>query len=309
VLTAAFKISRQARIHHYDILHYFFSLPTGFLSLLPGAHQKIPYFVSLRGSDVPHYDRYNKKLEIAHFLLHPLSRIILKRASQVIAVTNSLKATAKETFPQQPISVIPNGVDDNLFKPQAPRVKSTNPLKMICVARLVPRKGVQHLLEALSDFEDGSVKLTIFGTGVYEPWLKQRCRELSLSHCVTFRGYAPSSQLALQLAASDVFILPSLAEAFGNVFAEAMACGLPIIGTNTGGIPDLVQGENGILVSPGNVFELRQAIRTLKNCRSLRKKMGQANRKKITNQYAWRNIASRFLAAYATASQNGNVSR
>ncbi len=179
---------------------------------------------------------------------------------------------------------------------------------MTSVARLVPRKGIQHLLEALTDFDEGSIALSIFGTGSYETWLKNRCRELGLQNCVTFHGYMPRSHFAQHLAASDVFILPSLAEAFGNVFAEAMACGLPVIGTNTGGIPELVKETNGILVTPGQVDEIRSAIRQLKDSKSMRERMGLANRKRITNQYAWPRIAERFLAVYAAARRAGTDS-
>lgn len=307
VAAAAREVSNLALQYRYDILHYFFCLPTGLLTLFPGAHRKIPYIISLRGSDVPHYDVYNRRLEIAHFCLSPLTRHVLKRARRVIAVTNSLKATAHQTFPQQKISVIPNGVDDELFKPKPPGDVG-GPLKLVCVARLVPRKGIQHLLAALTDFENGAIALSIFGTGSHATWLKNRCRELGLQDCVTFHGYTPRLQLAKHLAASDVFVLPSLAEAFGNVFAEAMACGLPVIGTTIGGIPDLVQAKNGILVTPGDVGEIRTAIRQLSESPNLRKQMGAANRLKIINEYAWQRIAERFLSVYAEASLPGSTS-
>jgi glycosyltransferase involved in cell wall biosynthesis len=100
------------------------------------------------------------------------------------------------------------------------------------------------------------------------------------------------------LRQSDVFILPSLAEAFGNVIAEAMACGLPIIGANEGGIPDLVGEENGILVEPGNVEQIKSAIIAMKTNEEMRIRMGKANRVKIEQKYKWEKVAIAYNRIY-----------
>ena len=91
---AYFKMLKLFRYKKYDIIHYYFSLPTAFLSVLPGKHRRVPYIISLRGSDVPNYDIYNKKLELLHKFCLPLTKLIWNRAKAVIAVTTSLKQTA-----------------------------------------------------------------------------------------------------------------------------------------------------------------------------------------------------------------------
>ena len=298
VLYANFKFLSLTRKNHYDVIHYFFGLPTAFLSLLPGKHRKIPYFVSLRGSDVPNYDRSNSKLQLAHQILKPLTKKIWKNADQVMAVTNSLKKTALRTAPDQDIIVMPNGVESIFFKDITRINKNINHLKLISVARLIKRKGIQDILKALEELKDPTISLLVVGTGNYEKELKKMCKNLSLSNTVTFYGFCPPKELLMLYHKCDVFILPSLAEAFGNVFAEAMACGLPIIGSNIGGIPDLVDKENGILVEPGNIDEIKNAILKMKVSKEMRIKMAEANRKKILECYAWEKIAKMHLSVY-----------
>jgi glycosyltransferase involved in cell wall biosynthesis len=297
---AIFKFLQLTRKNKYDAIHYFFGLPTGFLSLLPGPHNQTPYFISLRGSDVPGYDKYNKSLEKVHRLLAPLTRRIWKNAERIIVVTNSLKETALLTAPSQKFHVIPNGVE-SIFLKSVPLVNPKSAgLKLISVARLIERKGIQHILYALADLKDPDISLSIVGSGNFEAHLKKICKDLSLDGVVTFYGFCDPRGLPELYAGSDVFILPSQAEAFGNVFAEAMACGLPVIGTDIGGIPDLVGKENGVLIRPGDIDQIKHAIVTLKKSHNLRMHMQLANRKKITEQYRWNSVASQHIEAYQT---------
>jgi len=298
VFYAYFRFLSLTRKNRYDVIHYFFGLPTAFLSLLPGRHRKIPYFVSLRGSDVPNYDRWNSKLQLAHKILKPMTQKIWNNASQIIAVTNSLKKTALKMAPDQDIMVRPNGVEPIFFKDITGIKKNINQLKLISVARLIKRKGIQDILKALEELKDPTISLLVVGTGNYENELKKMCKNFSLSNTVTFYGFCSSKELLMLYHKCDVFILPSLAEAFGNVFAEAMACSLPIIGSSIGGIPDLVDTENGILVEPGNIDEIKNAILKMKVSKEMRSKMAEANRKKILEWYSWEKIAKMHLSVY-----------
>ncbi|MBC2717011.1 MAG: glycosyltransferase family 4 protein [Desulfobacteraceae bacterium] len=298
VLFAIFKFLQLTRKNQYDVTHYFFGLPTGFLSLLPGPQNKTPYFISLRGSDVPGYDKYNKSLEKVHRILAPLTRKIWRNAEQIIVVTNSLKQTALLTAPSQKFHVIPNGVESKFLKVLPSTNKKSNGLKLISVARLIERKGIHYILNALADLQDPDISLLIVGTGNFETQLKKICKDLSLEGVVTFYGFCNPQVLPELYAKYDVFILPSLAEAFGNVFAEAMACGLPVIGTNIGGIPDLVGKENGILTRPGDIDQIKHAIVRLKKSEMLRTQMQLANRKKIIEQYSWKRVANQYITIY-----------
>ena len=298
VFMAAIKYIQLTKVEKYDVIHYFFSIPTGLISLLPGSHRKIPYIVSLRGSDVPFYDVVNKKLQWFHNLLRPINRKIWLNAEKVVAVTSSLRSTAYRTARDLEIEVIPNGIDSAIFNPQEPIEMTKGKLKLITVTRLIARKGIQHVLQALSELSNEKVNLLIVGTGNYENQLKEMTDALSLHQTVKFYGYCPNEKLPMLLNQHDVFILPSLTEAFGNSFAEAMACGLPVIGSKIGGIPDLVKDENGILVEPGDIVQIKAAINNMIASEAMRIRMGKENSKLIQNRYQWKNVVERYLGIY-----------
>ncbi len=294
------KLKALIRGNRYDIFHYFFSLPTGLFTLLPGGWQGKPYIVSLRGSDVPGYDPFNRKLTLLHRLFRPVSRKIWKQAKHVVAVTNSLKELALKTVPGLMIEVIPNGVDTELFKPRRIIPKDRSCFELICVSRLVKRKGIEHILSAMAALRSENIRLCIVGTGNYETVLKQKSRELALTEAVEFKGFCLREKLPELYARSDCFILTSRAEAFGNVFAEAMSCGLPVIGARVGGIPDLISDRNGILVEPDDPEGIKAAILKLKRSEAIREQMGRASRANIMKNHQWPQIAKKYLTLYAS---------
>jgi glycosyltransferase involved in cell wall biosynthesis len=308
VLFSIARFIKLSRENNYDVLHYFFSLPTGLLTFLPGRHRYSPSVVSLRGSDVPHYDPFNRPLEIAHKLFKPINRLIWRRASRVVALSHSLRDTAHLTNARQSIDVIPNGIDAQFFRPLVDRNQKTDAmqtLKLISVARLVERKGIQHILAAMAQIRDRRITLSIAGTGNYEGQLKSLCRKLELDEVVCFRGYCTSEQLVELYNAADVFILPSLRESFGMAFLEAMACGLPIIGGRTGGVPSIVSERNGLLVPPGDVAAIRDAIVKMYDDCEGRAVMAVDNREKVLQKFDWHRVARSYLEIYRCI--NGNA--
>jgi glycosyltransferase involved in cell wall biosynthesis len=299
VLFAYFKLRHMINRHDYDILHFFFSLPTGLLAILPGKHRHIPYILSLRGSDVPFYDPFNSRLAIMHRLLKPVTLKIWRGAKLVVALSQSLRLTAMRTSLKEKIDIdiIRNGIDGDLFCPGKNKAVEQS-FKMIAVSRLIERKGIQHVLTAMAELADAEIRLTIVGSGNYEKHLRQMCKEYGLESAVKFLGYCPNEQLPALYHANDVFILTSLAESFGIVFLEAMASGLPVIGARTGGIPAIVSHENGILVEPGAVAEIKKAIVKMKNSPDLRNSMALENRRKVLGQYSWQSVAEMYQLIY-----------
>jgi len=295
---AVFRFLQLTRKNHYVVIHYFFGLPTGLLSLLPGPHRKIPYFISLRGSDVPGYDNYNKTLQKVHQLFLPLTKKIWKDARQIVALSASLKDTARQTAPLQTIKVIPNGVDSIFLKTAPAENNEKKSLKLISVARLIKRKGIQDILYAMAALRDPEISLLIVGTGNYEKQLKKLCDNLSLNESVTFYGFCHPQKLPEIMAQNDAFILTSLAESFGMAFVEAMACGLPIIGSDIGGIPDLIGKENGILVDPCDIKQIKASILKIKKSKQLRTQMSRANREKMIKQYSWESVTKKYISLY-----------
>ncbi len=292
-------IRARMRDEHYDIVHVFFSLPTG--ALLPFLSLgDTPVIVSLRGSDVPGYDPCQRTLSRVHRLLRPLTRWIWRRASRVVAVCESLGRLALRTDPRLAYSVIPNGVDLTRFRPSS-RARSRHPNKVRClvVARLVERKGIEDLIRAIAYLERGRYELEIVGSGPDERRLVELASQLGISREVIFAGSVDRSAVAGHYRDADIFTLASWEEAFGNVFAEALASGLPIVGSTVGGIPELVEhGKSGFLVPPREPKALAAAIRHLADQPEIRAEMGRHNRAFAEANLSWARATTRYLSVY-----------
>jgi glycosyltransferase involved in cell wall biosynthesis len=298
LLTAALKRRKLHAKRHYDIEHYFFSMPTGLLTLIPEMKPATPYIVSLRGSDVPGYDPFNTKVERIHALMKPITRRIWHRAKKVIALSEALAATARKTAPDLNIDVIPNGIDTEQFSPPERRRPGT-PVRLITVARLLERKGIQTILEACAHPTLLPVELEIIGTGPYEATLREMVDALGLGDRVKFLGFVPNEELPRYYRRSDIFVLPSETESFGLVFAEAMSSGLPILASNVGGIPETVRDEiDGLLCPPSDPASLRKNIMRLIDSVPKRAEISISQRQRILKYYPWEHIAARYAEVY-----------
>jgi glycosyltransferase involved in cell wall biosynthesis len=299
-LAAALPLTRRLLARaHYDVAHFFFSLPTG--ALLPLLNLgDTAVVVSLRGSDVPGYDPSNGVLQRAHRVLLPFTRWIWHRADRVVALSDSLGRLAQRSDPALRYSVIRNGVDISRFRPPA----SSHPLRLrpvrcVAVARLVERKGLADLIGAIARLERGRYELEIIGGGPDEQSLRQTAERLGVGPQVRFTGALDHAAVARRYRQADLFTLASWEESFGNVFAEALASGLPIIGSTAGGIPEFVEHcRNGLLEPPRTPEALAQAIRRLGDDPRLRREMSRANRAKAEATLSWSQVTSRYLSIY-----------
>jgi len=275
---------------NYDLIHAWFGIPCGLIALLLGK----PYIVSLRGSDVPFYNPRFYLLD--KFIFRYLSKFIWKKAKTVTTNSEGLKILAKKTSTNQKIEVIYNGVDTKEFKP-AKNKKFGKTLKIICVARLIKRKGIDYLLKALGELKNKDYLLTIIGDGNEKENLKQLAKELKIKDKVNFLGAIPHSKMACYYQQNDLFVLPSLNEGMSNTILEAMACGLPIITTNTGGAKELIK-NNGFIVKPKSVTQLKNAILKYLNNKNLLEKHRQISRQ-IAKKMSWQKAAKGYLKIYA----------
>jgi len=287
----------------YDVIHCFFTIPAGLLGIVLRKIYRIPVILSLRGSDVPfHNPDY---FRFIRFAVQPLFKFIWKKSSKVVALSKGLQRTAKRTLRNYDYAVIYNGVDTNKFKPIQGKYSTSknNIIRLITVSRLVKRKGIQYLLQAIAELRreliNFQIKLLIVGDGNYRKVLEGLTAKLRLKDNVTFYGICPNDKLPELYNSTDIFILPSLTESFGQAIGEAMACELPIIGTTVGGIPEVViDGENGILVQHQNVPELKLALHNLATNPELRTKMKQKNARRIKNHFNWQITAKQYREIY-----------
>jgi phosphatidylinositol alpha-1,6-mannosyltransferase len=231
----------------------------------------------------------------------PLNKGVWRRAASVAALSSSLQRLAHAKLPQKRIEVIPNGIEVDLFKPCRCSDDDNCRHLFITVSRLVNRKGIDLVLRALKELNDDSIELLIVGTGNYERQLKLLVQQFGLEDTVRFHGYCPREELPDLYNKACAFILPSHTESFGMVFAEAMACGLPVIGTNIGGIVDLVEDDCGILVDSNDVEQIKQAILQIKRSEELRQSMGECGQKRVKTHFTWEAVTDRYEALYVDA--------
>ena len=296
---AFFELRKIIKKNNFDIIHYFFSIPTGLLSFFQP--NRIPYVVSLNGIDVPGYSP--GEMAIVRHMLYPLNRTILNRAAVVTAVSKNLAQFAEKSLKIRPCDVIFNGIDIGKQSDFTPNLNSTNNirknLKLICVSRLLCFKRIDLIIEAIKNLSD--VDLEIIGEGSHWTELHKLVDKLGLAGRVKFVGYVENSKIGGYLRNADIFILPSAADSFGIVFLEAMACGLPIIAARAGGVPEVVQdGFNGILTKPNDPQGLIDAIVKLKNSPEIRIKYGMKSLE-LVKKFDWNEIAESYFKIYKKA--------
>jgi len=196
----------------------------------------------------------------------------LHAADHIISVSEDTRREYMEKgIPGEKITVVPNGVDQALFRPvplEEARRKCGLPgpgekQVMLFVGYLRPRKGIDLLVEALPDIfmEHRSSILVIIGEGFLEKKLRKRVEEMGFTERVVFRKMVPHEEMPYWENAADVVVLPTLAEGRPNIVIEAMACGRPIVSTAVSGIPELVEsGASGILVPPRDRTALVESV-------------------------------------------------
>ena len=278
-------VRHRLRTEHYDLVHLFFSPATGAMLPFLGLGD-VPLVVSHR-SAVP-----------SHTLVRTLTRWIWRRADRVVAVRESLGHEIRRATPSLRYAVIPDGVDLTRFRPTLRR-RSTARVHLLAVARLLEREGLDDLIRALAMLDPERCDLEIAGAGPDELSLRQLAAGLGISDRVFFSGTPERETLAKRYRESDIFVLPAREEAAGDVLVQALASGLPIVATNVGGIPEMVEhGENGLLVATRDPAALASAIRHLVDQPELRARMGRQNRANAEARLSWERIVIRYLSIY-----------
>jgi glycosyltransferase involved in cell wall biosynthesis len=186
---------------------------------------------------------------------------------------------------------------------------------LLSVGNWVARKGVLDLLEAVSRLPDDAVTLHLVGDPDAEPSYAARVRaRLSapdLAGRVVVHGPLPVTQVAAFYAAADAFVLASSREPYGTVYGEAMAAGLPVVGYAAGNLPHLARdGEEGLVVPPGDVDALTAALRRIADDAGLRARLGQAAARRATTFPTWEDTAAQLFAELrAVAATRSDPSR
>ncbi|RIX59410.1 glycosyltransferase family 1 protein [Paenibacillus nanensis] len=232
-----------------------------------------------------------------HRFLTSIYRELESKADKLMTVSESFRSylTPYVEWPER-IKVIPNGFDEKRFKPIAHENEVT---QLITVCRLVPAKGLDVLLHACAELKQRGCPfvLHIIGDGPIRKELEDLAQELDLYNDIIFYGYMLHPEEFMPFF--DVFVLPSRAEAFGSVFAEAALCWLALVGTNVGGIAEQIEdGVNGLLVPPENAAALADALEKVVADPTYRYNLARAGWDKAKKVYSLQRVISQLKKVY-----------
>jgi len=299
-----FSILRTIKKEKINFVHAHWILPQGFLAAIIKKMYNVPFIVTVHAGDI---------FPLKNPLLKKIAKFTLKNCS--ICTVNSVAtkiATQKLTKKIPEIKIIPMGVDLKLFNPK----KNDSNLKkqlgiggkvVLVVGRLAEKKGLKYLIQAFPQVlkKFPKAKLIIIGEGPEKDNLKQITKNLKLNNNIFFLGEIKNQYLPRYYSIADVFVLPSIiakngdTEGLGVVLLEAIATGTPVIGSNVGGIPDIiVNNKMGLLVEQKNTIQLSKSIIKILSDNKLRKEFIKTANNHVKEKYSWEKVSKNFLEIY-----------
>ena len=297
LLAAGRQAPRIAREEKCHAAIAFFSIPSGAVARWLNARLRLPYIVSLRGSDVPGHDI---SLNRMHALTRPLRRSVLANAVAIVANSAGLAATARMADPF-PVLVVSNGVDGSLFRPplESERNSPEHRFRLLFVGRVHREKNlgvVLHQIAALPAMVRAAIELQVAGDGAQRPELETLAASLGLTPQIQWLGWQKKSALPELYQRADALVNPSLYEGMPNVVLEAMASGLPVVASDVPGNRSVVSpGTTGVLFPLASPGELGVALTRLVTDRAWGRMLGRAGRECTENEFSWRNTAQSYL--------------
>ncbi len=292
LIKAGFHYRKLLRENDYDLAHAFSGFPTGWLCYRTA--DKLPYIISLRGSDVP---GQHARLKLDYKILGPVFKAIWKNAAALVTPSEGLKNRALKFLPSVSIDVIPNCVELERFCPAETTEKSET-LNLLTVGRLSVTKRVEILIEAVRILHKTGYKVhfMIVGGGQMLQKLQQIVTDNDLDNIIEITGRINNEAMPQVYRKNDILISASMQEGMSNAMLEALGSGLPIITTRCEGVDELI-ADNGIVVESAKAEEIAEAIKKLADDRPTRKQMSLAAGKKA-GQFTWDRSAEQYLNLY-----------
>ncbi len=284
-----------------DLLLSFHSIPSGMPAWPVSVLRKVPHIVHFQGGDVPGW--LPGELEAMHRRSLWLNRAIVHQSAAALANSNGLAALAQPSFPRKRIGVLRGGVDPERFPAPDRRLRADAACRLLFAGRLTTQKGLDVLLKSLGRVAREAAhlewKLDVAGDGPRRAEFEALAASEGIAERVAFHGFLARERVRELYAEADVFAFPSRFEGMPNVVLEAMASGLPIIGTRIAGTEELVEdGVNGVLLAVDDLDACAGAcLRFVANTEE-RRTMGEASRRLVLEKWTWAQRA-RELAAIA----------
>ncbi len=222
--------------------------------------------------------------------------------SQIITVSEYAKNDISRDFqiPRNKFRVVPNGINRDLFYP-IPEIKRERNRIIATNSADMPLKGLRYLLQAVAEVSKiHDIKLTVIGAPKKNGDVAKLIRKLDIGRRIHFTGRVDNGEFVRQYAKASLAVVPSMYEGFGLPAGEAMACGVPVISTTGGALPEVV-GDAGLLVPPADSKALAKAISELFEYPERAKEIGRAGYKRVNELFTWKKAAERTVEVYREA--------
>lgn len=288
-------IDRLVRRESFDVVHANFIFPSGYLGWRIKRDYGIPVVMHERSP-----------LRLAAAMSHPSRRALyarLVREADALITLNRQLAGDLRRLSRRSVHVIPAGADPTAVRasaaPRPPQYAKS--LVVLSVGAFIPRKGQDVLVDAVHRLRSchPNLKIIMIGEGPTRRAVERQIGRLGLERCIEIWGRRPHDEVLAAMSWCDIFALPSWNEAFGTVYAEAMACARPVIACQGEGIADVAQdGVNVRLVRRGDAASLAETLRQLLQDVRLSRHLGQAARDLAEQQLSYAAIASQILGVY-----------
>ncbi|CEL25138.1 glycosyltransferase [Methanobacterium formicicum] len=292
------------KLRKMDVVHVQWPIPNGLGAIFLKKIYGIPYINTIHGEEVHLSKRYH--------LLFALRWLVNNSSKTITNSTATRKFCLEAGLDGDKIDVIPFGVDTDFFRPLEV-YKDENIFQILSVGYLIERKGFEYLIRAMPLVleKHNQARLKIVGSGPLESKLKELIYELDLGDEVEIVKNVSDEELLMIYNSSDLFVLPSIVDSQGNteglgvVLLEAMACGLPVIGSDVGGIPDVINEKwTGFLVRPKNIQDLFNNITYLIENGDIKEKVADSGNKKVKVIFNWNSLSNQYLWVYREIVKN-----
>ncbi len=245
---------------------------------------------------------WEKLKHLKWFSFLHMQKQISQTISHIITVSDSAMNDISNEFniPKERFRVVPNGINTNLFYPMPEIARGKNRI-IVTNSADMPLKGLYFLLHAISNIsKKRDIKLIVIGAPKKNGIVEKLVRDLELERFVTFTGRVDDDEFVRQYAKASVAVIPSVYEGFGLPVGEAMACGVPVISTSGGALPEVV-GDAGIIVPPSDHEALSRAITDLLDNPVKAKELGVAGYKRVQEFFTWKKAAEKTVDVYREA--------
>jgi len=296
-----------------DIIHAHWSLPQGFVGILCKQLFKIPCITTIHGTDV-HRFKFS--------FLKNLNAFVINHSDICTANSSATSKVAQTISEAKKIDIVPMGVNTLFFKKHNKPVSIRDKYGIdgnviLYVGRLIDWKGIDYLINAMPRVIDAvpKTKLFIVGSGPLKSDFLKLSERLNIKRSIIFIDAVSQSDLIGFYSLADLFVLPSIindkgeTEGLGVVLLEAMACGVPVIGTNVGGIRDIIKdGKTGLLVRQKDPYDLAKKIIQLFSDERLKIKIVENGFKLIEKKFTWDVVSDRFIQIYTDVIKRKKIS-